>query len=255
MVVLMEINQYNLFNIFLPLFVAHILGDFIFQTKNDIENKKKFYTLFKHAAIIGVLSFIAIGNYKIWPIFLAIALTHLIIDFLKLRCSNTAKSFIIDQCFHVIIIGIISIFVSKCFTWESSFWHNLFNENTYLKILIIITGLILNTHACGILIGKLTKVFFEQIHSDKDNENNISGLKNGGRIIGYLERLLIFIFILINQPIGIGFLIAAKSILRFGEIKDSSNRKEAEYIIIGSFYSYLFGLIISYSCRYLFLNL
>ena len=112
----MEPNQYNIIRIFLPLFVAHILGDFIFQTKNDIKNKKKFYTLLKHALIIGLLSLIMMGSYKAWPIVLTIALTHLIIDFLKLRCINTAKFFILDQCIHVIIIGIISVFLSKyCF--------------------------------------------------------------------------------------------------------------------------------------------
>ncbi len=248
----MEPNQYNIIRIFLPLFVAHILGDFIFQTKNDIKNKKKFYTLLKHALIIGLLSLIMMGSYKAWPIVLTIALTHLIIDFLKLRCINTAKFFILDQCIHVIIIGIISVFLSKYCLWNNSFWNYLINEHIYLKLLIIITGIIINTRVCGIIISKLTKEFLEQIHSAS---NNKIGLKNGGKIIGYLERLLIFIFIFTNQPIGIGFLIAAKSILRFGEIKDSSNRKEAEYIIIGSFYSYLFGLIVSYTCKYLFENL
>ncbi|HHI87719.1 MAG TPA: DUF3307 domain-containing protein [Candidatus Cloacimonetes bacterium] len=251
----MEPNQYNIIRIFLTLFVAHILGDFIFQTKNDIKNKKKFYTLLKHASIIGLLSLIMMGSLKAWPIALTIALTHLIIDFLKLRCINTAKFFILDQCIHVIIIGIISVFVSKYCLWDNSFWNYLINEHIFLKLLIIITGVIINTRVCGIIISKLTKEFLEQIHPSQEASNNKNGLKKGGKIIGYLERLLILIFIFANQPFGIGFLIAAKSILRFGEIKDSSNRKEAEYIIIGSFYSYLFGLIVSYTCKYLFVNI
>ena len=136
----MEPNHYNFIRIFLPLFVAHILGDFIFQTKNDIKNKNKFYTLFKHAIIIGLLSLIMMCSLKAWPIVLTIALTHLIIDFLKLRCINTAKFFIIDQCIHVIIISIISVFVSKYCLLENSFWNYLINEHIYLKILIIISG-------------------------------------------------------------------------------------------------------------------
>jgi hypothetical protein len=43
------------------------------------------------------------------------------------------------------------------------------------------------------------------------------------------------LLLLIDQPGGIGFLFAAKSILRFGEIKDSQHRKMAEYILIGTF--------------------
>ncbi|NMC17658.1 MAG: hypothetical protein GYA38_04580 [Chloroflexi bacterium] len=79
----------------------------------------------------------------------------------------------------------------------------------------------------------------------------VSGLKEGGRYIGYLERLLIFVFILSGQFAGVGFLITAKSILRFGELKDSENRKQAEYIIIGTFASFLYAILISLLARWL----
>ena len=68
----------------------------------------------------------------------------------------------------------------------------------------------------------------------------------GGRVIGYLERALIYLFIMANQPSGIGFLIAAKSILRFGELTEPTKRMQAEYIIIGTLASFLFGIGISY---------
>ena len=76
------------------------------------------------------------------------------------------------------------------------------------------------------------------------------GLTNGGSVIGQLERGLIFIFVLAGMHEGIGFLIAAKSILRFGEIKDAQHRKEAEYIIIGTFMSFCFGILTSYTTKY-----
>jgi len=52
-------------------------------------------------------------------------------------------------------------------------------------------------------------------------------------------------YLLIVTFLG-GFLFAAKSILRFGEIKDSHQRKMAEYIIIGTFLSFGWALITSY---------
>jgi hypothetical protein len=250
----MEPQLYSFMRIFLPLITAHVLGDFVLQTKKDIEKKRNKVTLLKHCVIIGILSLLTIGCPKAWKIFLAISLSHFIIDYIKLHFKNTPKYFVFDQISHVFIIVIISIFTGKHFMWENSFWNYLFSEQIYLKILVILTGIVLNTRACGIIIGELTKSFLDQINSSKKTDHNISGLKNGGRIIGYLERLLIMLFIFTNQTIGIGFLIAAKSILRIGEIKDSNNRKEAEYIIIGSFYSYLFGLIVSYVCKYLFLQ-
>lgn len=48
-----------------------------------------------------------------------------------------------------------------------------------------------------------------------------------------------------------GFLIAAKSILRFGEIKDARQRQEAESIIIGTFMSFGYGLLIAFLTRFL----
>ena len=62
------------------------------------------------------------------------------------------------------------------------------------------------------------------------------GLRNGGRVIGNLERGLIYLLILTGQAAGIGFLIAAKSVLRFGAVKDES--RLSEYVIIGTLASF-----------------
>ncbi|HTX78161.1 MAG TPA: hypothetical protein VMC62_00765, partial [Longilinea sp.] len=53
-------------------------------------------------------------------------------------------------------------------------------------------------------------------------------------------------FVITNQFSGIGFLVAAKSIFRFSEISKNEDRKEAEYIIIGTFASFLYAIIISW---------
>jgi len=53
------------------------------------------------------------------------------------------------------------------------------------------------------------------------------------------------LLVLINQPAGVGFLITAKSILRFGDVKESAQRKLTEYIIIGTFLSFGWGLLIA----------
>jgi hypothetical protein len=53
------------------------------------------------------------------------------------------------------------------------------------------------------------------------------------------------LLILIGQPAGVGFLITAKSILRFGDVRDSSQRKLTEYIIIGTFMSFGWGLLVA----------
>lgn len=121
------------------------------------------------------------------------------------------------------------------------------------KALILAAGVLLLTLLGGFLIGLFLKPFQKQLNK-KFRPNSlrpVEGLKDGGKYIGYLERLLIFILILTGQFAGVGFLITAKSILRFGELKDSENRKQAEYIIIGTFASFLYAIVISLFIRWL----
>jgi len=120
-----------------------------------------------------------------------------------------------------------------------------------LKGLIIAAGAILLTYPAGALIDLFLKRFQKQLYK-KFRPNSlrpVTGLKEGGRIIGYLERLLIYVFILSGQFAGVGFLVAAKSIFRFGELKDSENRKQAEYIIIGTFTSFLLAIVVSLAAQ------
>lgn len=91
----------------------------------------------------------------------------------------------------------------------------------------------------------------EKVEISAQPAPNSSGLEDGGRVIGYLERLLIFIFLLANQFAAIGFLVAAKSIFRFGEFKDSENRMQAEYIIIGTFSSFIYAILVGMAVRWL----
>jgi hypothetical protein len=69
------------------------------------------------------------------------------------------------------------------------------------------------------------------------DENNGS-LANAGTYIGILERLFIFLFIITGHWNAIGFLLAAKSVFRFGDLKESKNRKLTEYILIGTLLSF-----------------
>ena len=55
---------------------------------------------------------------------------------------------------------------------------------------------------------------------------------------------LIFAFLLIGQPEGVGLLIAAKSILRFGAVKD--DRAMSEYVIIGTLASFGWAMLTGY---------
>ena len=66
-----------------------------------------------------------------------------------------------------------------------------------------------------------------------------------------LERLLVFGFIVLQQWPAIGWLIAAKSILRFSDLSRAKDRKLTEYVLIGTLLSFSLAIFIGLLYRYL----
>lgn len=64
---------------------------------------------------------------------------------------------------------------------------------------------------------------------------------NRGRVIGLLERVLLYLFILKGQYGAIGFILAAKAFTRFKALDD---RPFAEYVLIGTLLSASLALVI-----------
>ena len=65
---------------------------------------------------------------------------------------------------------------------------------------------------------------------------------NAGRLIGTLERILIFFFVLADQFTAIAFIIAAKAFARFKEL---DQREFAEYVLIGTLMSVVLAIVSS----------
>jgi hypothetical protein len=74
------------------------------------------------------------------------------------------------------------------------------------------------------------------------NDSDEESLGNAGKYIGILERLFVLAFVLSGYWEGVGFLLAAKSVFRFGDLKESKDRKLTECILIGTLLSFGFAL-------------
>jgi hypothetical protein len=107
--------------------------------------------------------------------------------------------------------------------------------------IVVAGGFTATVFGSGFLIAKFAKRLVEE------NGLKLDGLLNGGKLIGQLERALIFLFIFIGQPTGIGFLVAAKSILRFEEAK---KQKLAEYVLIGTLLSFSLAVALSSATKW-----
>jgi hypothetical protein len=159
---------------------------------------------------------------------------------------------VVDQLGHLIILGLLSWAAVYQYGTYSGVWSKLFGW-PYLMILTVISGSILSVYVVSFLVElSFEALGIESLPTDsvgEDGEDLIRedvGIADGGRVIGYLERGLITLFVLVGYPAGIGFLIAAKSVFRFGELTDSNRRWQAEYIIIGTLLSILFGTSFAY---------
>jgi hypothetical protein len=216
--------------ILIKLLIAHILGDFVLQTdkwaKHKQDQKIKSVFLYLHALVISVLSYLFVAQWEKIQILIIIFLTHLLIDIWKVYQKSTIKNFIIDQGLHVLILVVIWIFY---FGSELEQMSTFILEQDFNKIWLVIFAYIFLIWPTGYIIGGITKKWQKEIDND--------GLDKAGMWIGQLERILTLTFILLAQFQALGFLIAAKSILRIS-VKKKQERKLTEYVLIGTMLSF-----------------
>lgn len=216
----------------LSLVLAHVIGDFYLQTDKYCEKKEtrkfKSWFLYVHTIIIGVLSWIMVPScgFGLWA--LLIALSHFAIDAIKIHCPKGLWSFVIDQLFHLGILVVISGIYEPIKELPIQMMGCSGSFSTPLLILAVLL--------CMKPANILIKLILEKYQvGESESCNNI---KNAGALIGNLERILTIVFVLLGQYEAIGFIVAAKSILRF---KDTDTAK-TEYVLAGTFLS--FGIAI-----------
>lgn len=218
--------------LFLSLFLVHIIGDFYLQTDKYCrlkESKKlKSWFLYVHATIIGGLSWIVNPSCDFLLYAGLVAMSHFIIDAIKVYSPKGLWSFVVDQLIHIVIL----ITISTIYDTASELPMLMINDFGALSTLRLICAILLCMKPSNILI----KLILEKYQvGESESCNNI---KNAGALIGNLERILTIVFVLLGQYEAIGFIVAAKSILRF---KDTDTAK-TEYVLAGTFLS--FGIAI-----------
>ena len=152
--------------------------------------------------------------------------------------------FVLDQLAHLASIILVALLI------EHSLTFGIDNLRIWLyspKILAIITGTFVVLTPISFLVGIITKRWRQELTQLAPNIDD--NLADAGKWIGMSERLLIFVFVLSNQFSAIGFLIAAKSLLRYndkaspGDIPLAYISKKSEYVLVGTLMSYTLVLL------------
>ncbi len=225
----------------LKLLLAHILGDFFLQPNSWVaekeKNKLKSVKLYLHIAEHIALIFIVFASFSVWKIALVLGLFHGVIDAVKLIFQQQKTKriwFFVDQLLHLILILTCWWYyyqpsISFGFLQQQQFWLFFF---------------------AALLLTSPTAIFIKMmiakwIPANKSNTKELTSLQDAGKFIGMLERLLIFLFVCTNHFEAVGFLLAAKSIFRFGDLKEAHDIKLTEYVLIGTLLSFGIALFLA----------
>lgn len=229
--------------ILIQLIAAHLTGDFLLQSdkmnadKFSKDSSAKYRALTVHALIQASLAYVFVARWNCWIIPVVIGVCHFIIDWAKavLR-KKDLMSFLWDQLAHFcVIIGL----------WWFAFARmpqlDIANEVFSTSFWLIAITYVAVLSPTSILIKSFIE-YEKWLPSDAVSQ----GLPNAGKWIGYLERILILTFIFTDNIEGIGFLLAAKSVFRFGELNKAKDIKITEYVLIGTFASFTIAILIGF---------
>jgi hypothetical protein len=233
------------------LVLAHLIADFLLQSDGMVRDKQRLPVLLGHVGIVTAVSWVALGFAPVPLLLLLVAATHFAFDLAKLRWAAARRAkdlkpgfaaFATDQAAHLAVIAVAAGLWPGA--WGAGLWANpellahLPSLARLPEAMALAAGLIATVWTGGYAVRELMAGM--KVPADPATD---SSLPQGGQLIGRLERLMILMLLLANQPDGIGLLIAAKSILRFNELaRDASDRRASEYVIIGTLASFAWAI-------------
>lgn len=235
----------------ISLIAAHLVADFLLQSDAMVKNKKQPKYFVAHLVVIVSAHVIITGNANIMVAGIVV-IAHGVIDYGKIhleKYTTNPIAFFSDQALHLAVLLIVASLFPNLYTqgwWNSSHgWvpAELKSDNNkyYITFLAICSSLVMTTTVGGIIVRLVVECLGKMPPDDLQNcESDDAGIEKAGQLIGYLERGLMVILWCFGQPSAIGFIFAAKSVLR---LKDAS-RSQTEYIIVGSLASLLVAVAV-----------
>ncbi|OLO05596.1 MULTISPECIES: DUF3307 domain-containing protein [Salinicola] len=238
-------------SLLLALLLSHTVADFVLQSDSWALQKQQHHfrapSLYWHVGIHMLLSLVVLvlfGASVASAIVgtLGIGASHWLIDTLKSYTpARQVRFFLLDQLLHILILGLVWWWIVgdnlSGLTFDLAlFWQ----PSTLLVALAYLTVM----RPASVLIALIMRRWSEGVDTR-------GTLADAGARIGMLERFLILTFVLSHQMAAIGFLLTAKSVLRFGDLYEDRDRKLTEYVLLGTMLSFSITLTLGLLTRYL----
>ncbi len=210
--------------LFIVLLIGHLLSDYTFQTEQLAKNKLKNTSgLLVHIGIVFVVYLFLWLLFRFnWIILVGVVIGHGLIDLMKHWTNDYLEeriSYGIDQILHLLLLVVLS--------WNSDFISDSFEINRWVALLLLMSK----------PANVTFKVYFKK-YAKMDENETIAG---AGALIGTIERIIMLIFVILQQYASMGLILTAKSIARFDKI--SKDQMFAEYYLLGSLFSVLWVLV------------
>lgn len=219
----------------LKLILGHLIGDFFLQPDCLARTKKgSNISLMIHSFINALVIYFIVWNFSLWWIIPIVFFSHFEIDYIKLHyCRDNLFWFITDQILHLAVLLAIWFIIPGNLLFTRDVLCGFLNSERVWMYAIVYSMM---TMPVSLFIEKLFKRWAEEIPEYK-------GLSGAGKLIGYIERFLIVTFVSMGNISAVGFLITAKSVFRFSDIKSSSDFRMTEYVLLGTLVSFALGII------------
>lgn len=244
---------------FILLLLAHIIGDFYFQSGKMAKKKEiKIEWILLHSilywgAFLGVS--IIVFSKELFLSGMVLSFIHMVIEFIKFKVIKHKQSgissiqkrdiYVLEQIIHILCVLVVSCYL----TYENYHITTYYIFKVFFDIVQISKINMLYWITILLAIHKpanITIVHLISAYKPKKNMNELDFTEDymAGRFIGTLERIVILIFIVIGQYSAIGLVLTAKSIARYDEI--AKNKITAEYYLLGTLLSTVFVIILSF---------
>ncbi len=227
----------------LRLFSAHLLADFFLQSdklckaKNE-HGKKGAVAQLVHALIHALSAYILLSDWNNWIVPSVVFISHLIIDVLKSKLHGKGTvAFLCDQLVHILVIVLLWWWLYADDNQAYKWFVNIFSSQ---QLWAAIVAYLLITKPASVLISKFIKNW------TPSNNMQGQGMPRAGEWIGYIERVLILTFVITGNIEAVGFLLAAKSVFRFGDLNKAKEIRITEYVLLGTLASFTIALLVAF---------
>ncbi|MGF1766240.1 DUF3307 domain-containing protein [Enterovibrio makurazakiensis] len=226
--------------ILLVLAVVHVCVEFYFFPVVTRRARHVFLSVIIES-VLSLIALYLLAIPLIWSLVgaLCIGLSNVAIAVWFRSSPDGLRYLFVKQLLHLLVLLVVVLFVVG--SEERVAAKLAFEQTDWWTLFCWAFAYLLAMKPTSTAIAMLLQNWTDEVVNSAPSESN-KPLKDAGAYIGYFERMLIVTFVLWGQLPGVALVLAAKSVFRFGDLKDHGSRMFTEYVMLGTFSSALFGI-------------